>query len=330
MKKKIIPYLLFFTILLLVVNIVLDFTSKKKTQKFDKDLSAAVIENYYLETLDECGIDLKWIKIKPNKDDSKDSLENIINVKIPADLPFPVLLKYLQSKSDLPFVKVTGEEKKKNKEFVLKVFSNNIQKLESNIVKDESVTRAGSRIAFIITGFGDLSKSKQTDLLKSPYPFAVELVPDEKETILVDSLRKFKKEHVVLLNDDIAGSKFLLKESYSKEKLRAAVKNILSAYKYNSLYLIDTASDLFSQSKYGIIEEEIKGNKIRYEFSSSFARLDSGSVENVKNRLDRLLENAGSAGKTARIDAGNYLSIIDKIDKLFRKGNKIIYPSENL
>jgi len=330
LKKRIIQYLLFFSILLLVGNIIINLTSKKKEKKFESDLSAAVIENYYLETLDECGIDLKWIKIKPNKDDSKDSIQNIINVKIPPDISFPVLIKYLQSKADLPFVIVKGEEKRKNKEFTLKVFSNNIQKLESNIVKDENLSRGGVRMAFIITGFKDLTKAKQNELLRSPYPFAVELIPDERDINLPDSLKKFRKDYIVTLNDDISGSRFLLKNSYSNEKLRAAFRNILSVYKYNSLYLIDTASDLYAQSKFQIVEDEIKASKVKYDKKNVFVCLDESKTDSVRARFDRFMENAGSAGLTAILDASNYLSILDKIDKAFRKGNKVIYPFENL
>lgn len=329
MKKKIAVYMLGFTIFLLVANIVIDLTTKKKEKIFENDLSSLGLENNYLETLDEFGVDLKLIKVKPNKDNEKDSVTNIINVKIPADIPFPVFLQSFQKKIDYPFVKLKSEEKKKDKEFTVKVFVNNIQKLESDVVREENTRRTGVKLSFIITGFNSLSKRSQIELLKSPFPFAVELVPSEKEAVMVDSLGKFNKEHVVCLNDDIEGKKFLLSNSYSKEKLRAAVKNILSAYKYYALYLIDTDSDLFTQSKYNIIEKELLDSKVRLAKRNSFVCLDDDKKEKMSDRLDKFLENAGAAGNIAVIDAGNYMSIIDKIEKLFKRGNKIAPPSGN-
>ena len=181
----------------------------------------------------------------------------------------------------------------------MKIFCNGIQKIESNISKDEALSRTGAKIAFIITGFNSLSKNKQNELLKSPFPFAIELVPSEKETGMVDSLRKFNKEHVVNLNDDISGKKFLLSNSYSNEKLRAAVKNILSAYKYFSLYLIDTSSDLFTQSKYGLIEKELKLNSIHLEKHNSFVCLDDDNKESINSRLIQFVESAGGGRKNS-------------------------------
>ncbi len=330
MKKKAVQYLLFLTILLLIANFIIDFTGKKKEYHFENDLSSLEIENKFLETLDECGIEMKWIKVKPNKDSGKDSVDNIINVKIPEDLPLPVLVKYMQGKVDYPFALVKAEEKKKNREITLKVFSNGIQKLEANIARDGGLKRAGSRFAFIINGFESLSKAKQTELLKTPFPFAVELVPSQKETALIDSLKKFKKEHVVLLNDDISGDKFLLKDSFSKEKLRAAVKNILTAYKYYPLYLIDESSDLYSQSKWSFIESEFRANKIRLDKRSDYMVIGGDKEEELLASLDSFIEASGTAGKTGIIDAEDYTALLLKIDKLFRKGNKILYPTENL
>lgn len=330
MKKKVVQYLLFFTVLLLLANFLIDFTRKKKENHFENDLSALEIENKFLETLDECGIEMKWIKVKPNKEGGKDSVENIINVKIPDDLPIPVLVKYMQGKTDYPFVSVRAEEKKKNREIALKIFSNGIQKFEANIIRESSLKRSGARFAFIISGFDGLSKARQTELLKTPFPFAVELVPSGKEITMTDSLRKFKKEYVVLLNDDISGDDFLLKDSFSKEKLRAAVRNIISAYKYFPLYLIDTSSDLYSMSKWNIIETEFRGVKIRLDKKSDYMPVQADKNIDLNGALDSFIESAGSAGKTALIDAEDYLSLLGKIDKLFRKGNKIIYPSENL
>jgi hypothetical protein len=318
-----------FTIFLLVANIIIDLTTKKKEKIFENDLSSLGLENNYLETLDEFGVDLKLIKVKPNRESGKDSVTNIINVQIPADIPFPVFLQSFQKKIDYPFVKLKSEEKKKDKEFTVKVFVNNIQKLESDVIRDENTRRTGVKLSFIITGFNSLSKGNQLELLQSPFPFAVELVPSEKEAILVDSLGKFNKEHVVCLNDDIEGKKFLLSDNYSKEKLRAAVKNILSAYKYYSLYLIDTDSDLFTQSKYNVIEKELLESKVRLVKRNSFTCLDDDKKENVRARLDKFLQNAGADENIAVIEAGNYMSIIDKIEVLFRKGNKVIPPCGN-
>lgn len=330
MRKKIVVYLLSLTILLLVAHILVDFISRKNITRFEKDLSSAEIENVFLETLDECGIQLKWIRIKPNREKGKDSVQNIIKVNIPADLPLPVILHYLQKKIDVPFIKLTAGERKQSKEVVLKIFSNNIQKLESVISKDDNTSRQSRNISFIISGFNSLSKSKQIELLKSPFPFAVELTPTENGAIMIDSLSKFRKEHIVVLNDDISGKKFLLNESFSKPKIIATVKNILAAYKYNTVYLIDVSSDLYSQSNYPLIEKELLGNKIKLYKRNTFALLDGDKTEVIGAKLKEYILDLNVSNKVFLIDADNYLAILDTIDKLFRKGNKIVLPAENI
>jgi len=329
LRKKLIAHLLSLTILLLVANIIIDYLSRKNEVHFDKDLSASEIEGKFLETLDECGIELKWIKIKPNRDKEKDSIQNIINVKIPADLPLPVLLHYLQGKIEEPFIRLTAGERKKSKEIVLKIFSNGIQKLESVITKDDKTLRNSTKISFIISGFNGVSKAKQLELLKSPYPFAVELIPSEKGVVMIDSLRKYKKEHVVLLNDDLSGKKFLLNESFSNPKLLASIKNILTAYKYYPLYIIDTSSDLFSQTNYPIIEKALVANSIKLLKRNTFFSLDADKKEITAEKLKQAVFDLNLSNKTFLIDADNYLIILDNVDRLFRKGNKIILPGDN-
>lgn len=330
MKKKITQYLLYFTILLLTANIIVDLIAKKNKPRFENDISSSVIENIYLETLDEEGIELNLIKIKRNREEEKDSLKNIFNVRIPGDLPFSVFMNYLQTKLNYPFIKLRGEEKKKDKELKLSIYSNNTLKLESNIIKDENLSRPGAKLSFIITGFNGLSKSRQEELLKSPFPFAVELVPSDKEAGMVDSLKKFRKEHTVLLNDDISGKNFLLLERYSEGKLMASIKNIITSFKYYPVYMIDTGSDLFGRPKYGIVEKEILRNKIRLEKRNAFICLDDEKRENIINKLTEAANGRENKNKIFLIEGENYLSVFDEINKLFRKGNKIISPSENL
>ncbi len=330
MKKKAVQYLLLISISLLIISVAVDIVFKKQEMHFEKDFSAAEIEKTYLNTLDECGFDSKWIKIKPNRDGANDSVPHIINVKLPSDLPFPMLVKYFQSKIDAPFVKLRCDELKRDKDFSIKVFSNGILKFESDIERETELVRKGVKVSFIITGFNDLSVAQQTDLLKTPYPFAVELVPTDKDAALTDSVKKFKKDYIVTFNDDISGKKFLLKDSYSRDKLIANVLEILSAFKYNSLYLIDTASDLHSQSNYPLIEKEMKRNKIRFENRNTYICLDDDKKENIYNGFIQAVEGSGGDSRIFLIDASNYISILDKVEKFFRKGNKIISVYENL
>ncbi len=329
MRKKVVVYLLSLTILLLVANIIINYFSPKNEFHFEQDITVSEIETKFLETLDECGIELKWIKIKPNRNKEKDSIQNLINVKIPADLPLPVLIHYIQGKMDEPFIKLSAGERKKSKEIVLKIFSNGIQKLESVITKDDNTLRKGSRISFILSGFSGVSKSRQLELLKTPYPFAVELTPSEKELVLIDSLRKFKKEHVVLLNDDVSGKKFLLNESFSNPKLLASVKNILSAYKYYPLYIIDSSSDLYNQSNYSIIDKAFIANNVKLVKRDVFLSFEDENKENIAEKLKQAVVDLKMVNKIFIIDADDYLAVVNVVEKLFRKGNKIVLPAVN-
>lgn len=325
-RYKVIKYFLITAVVLLVANIAVDFFVGKQVD--EEDINSGYINKRFEVILKEFGIDSSWISKKDIKQKTTDSLDFIYKIKVPPDLPIPVLLNQINTELNDLHLTITSKEKNINGPTQCRILYKNSLMLMADIDIDLDLRRKSSSIGFIINNIEDLSDEEFTKLLEYPEYFAFILTPTKKAEEYKKRILDHDKEYILMLNDDIDEPDYKMEEDFSKARLKSAVRSIIGTFSDTKLFVIDDQSDLHKSSLNAFLESEFKKRKLDLVSSSRFVWLTGSDEQDLQSRFRYLCRSLASGGsRIFTLRADDFYDLSTDIDNLRKKGYKFILPS---
>lgn len=327
-KKKIIQILFLSALLLLAGNFLAGKLITGITSGNKKEISLDAADKKFKLSLSQLGIDERLIKLKKKKSDSE---PNDYKITIPADLAIPLILVELKNNFADESVEIVFNEKTIGGKTFIKLSQHDNLLLKAEMDYDKTLLRAGGYIAFILEGFDELDEQSITALLKAPELFGILLTPSKKNLKFADSLSNYRKEVVVLLNDDINELDYKLAENYSENRLKKSIEAIIKGFKKSVCIVIDENSDLNNSSVKPLLAKEFEARKILFMNKNLIYSPVGSSIEEKLKSFDEMLDKTkNNLSKAVLVDADEFLSYMPEIIRYRKIGYKFVNPSEVL
>ena len=102
-------------------------------------------------------------------------------------------------------------------------------------------------------------------VLNIPELFYTVLTPKDESKKRLSQLSKAGKRYALLLDDNITELNFKLSSSYSDDKIKKSIKEIVGTFYNAAFFIIDDRSDLFESKKYPLIQSELLKRGIKVD-----------------------------------------------------------------
>ena len=323
-KRKIIYALISISILLIIGNILLENLYYDDDIIIVQELSKNEIEEIFLATLIDYGIISDWIsKITPRNSIS-DSLKYFYKVKFPKDISIASFIKDVNASFVKQPVVIKSVEQRNYSNSEIKIFSNNILKLNAKLIHDRKIKRKYAEFGFIVKIDDQINDEVLDGLSKLYFNFTVAFIPSEFSSEVLDEI---ESDYIIILNDEINDSRFLLDEDYSKQRLVNTIKEIIITYGRKAVYLIDESSILYNSKIYSLIKEEFEKRGIKILPLNSVTILKAESEIQLKSLFEFYATSLkGKEGKTFFISYNDFLLLTPMIERQIKMGDKILSP----
>jgi hypothetical protein len=158
----------------------------------------------------------------------------------------------------------------------------------------------------------------------------VVLTPKDEAKKRLLQLSKANKRYALLLDDNITELNYKLSDSYSDDKIKKSIKEIVGTFYSAAFFIIDDRSDLFESEKYPLIKSELLKRGIVLVPKSRFEFLTSSKISAEDKFQDFMLTVNKSDEKILMVNAQDFLTITSIIPAYRKIGYKFIYPGDIL
>jgi hypothetical protein len=333
-KKTFTKYLFGLTIFLLVVNIIIEFVVRPSKHGNNgeskiRELTTRQIDSIFVDVLDQYGIESKWISTKQVKIKDEDSLKKQFTVNLPADLPIPLIIRDINKVIENDITGFVSEEKKIFGTTEIRIYTNELLKLKATLVSDPQTIRERNNITFVITDAANLKQSDFSKFLSLPYSLCLTVIPSESASFQVDSIKKYSKEYIVLLNNEMTGKKYKLESRDQKTLIRNSISNILKDFKEAKLLTVDETSRLFNSVIYNFVRDEFKKRNKELVPLSQFIFLSANNESELISKFKfHCMDGSSGNQKTFLISYENFLKIRPELELFKKKGHRILPISQ--
>lgn len=327
LKKTFTKYLLVAAIILLVVNVTIDIVKRPSKKEIDsvRELTTNQIDSVFLRVLKEYGIEDEWVSTKKIKVAYEDSITKQFIVKLPADLSIPLIIKDVNGIIQNDITGFVSEEKKIFGTTEIRIYTNEILKLKATLVPDVSVVRDQNELCFVISDVYDLNAGRFSEFLSIPFDICGVMIPGDSYAVQADSLKKYSKEYIVLLNDENTETKFRLEKDDQKALIKNSVYNVVAGFKDVVLFCIDEQSKLFNSTFYNFVRDDFLRRGIKLVHKSEFLQITSDNDEELISKFRYHCDDkSGSRQKIFFISFDEFQKLQNELSKFRKKGSRII------
>lgn len=316
-------------VILLIANIVISkYVTNDEQPKNRESLNGIEIDKSFHSALKNYGFSDSWISKKKIKTFSGDSLFAVYSVKVPKDVPIQLLILELKNIFWEYEVNLEAEEIDAGKKSLLKISSDNKLRLAAEFYYDEKIFRQFGTVSFLVSDLPLQDEELLNKVLYIPELFYAVLIPKDESKKRLLQLSKAGKRYALLLDDNITELNFKLSGSYSDDKIKKSIKEIVGTF-YNAVFfIIDDRSDLFESKKYPLIQSELLKRGIKLIPSSKLETLTSSKVNAEDKFQDFMLAVQKSDEKVLVVSANDYLTISTLIPSYRKIGYKFIFPGD--
>jgi hypothetical protein len=324
-KRKTINYLVACAVILLIINTAIDNKEKPPKEKIVNELSVLQIEKVFFKVLDDYGIESNWITHKKYKTSDFDSAKVEYFVKLPQDLPVPLIIKEINQVIEKDITGFVSDEKKMYGTTEIRIYTNEVLKLKATLIPDKANIRNRSDLSFIVSDACELGEKDFKQFLSTYFPVAALIIPDKDNFAAMDSLKSYTKEYSVLISDDIDDKEMKLNPEYSKTLLHGSILNIVNKFESNRAYIIDDNSKIFNSTRYRYVKNDFRDQGAVLHPRSELINMDiSEDTELISKFKTQCSDTLGTKQKIFLIPYDNFLKLADLIEKYKKRGNKII------
>lgn len=329
LPKNIAVILFGVVVILLVVDIVITkYVTDEEQPKNRETLSGIEIDKSFHSALKNYGFSDSWISKKKIKNISGDSLFSSYTVKVPKDVPIQLLILELKNIFWEYEVNLEAEEITAGKKTLLQISSDNTLKLAAEFYYDEKIIRQFGTVSFLVNDLPLQDEEQLKTVLNIPELFYTVVTPKEESKKRLSQLSKAGKRYALLLDDNITELNFKLSSSYSDDKIKKSIKEIVGTF-YNAVFfIIDDRSDLFESKKYPLIQSELLKRGIKVIPFSKLETLAASKVNSEDKFQDFMLTVKKNDEKVLMVSANDYLTISTLIPSYRKIGYKFIYPGD--
>ncbi len=327
---KNIALILFGTVvLLLIVNILVSkYVDKDEQPKHREVLSGIEIDKIFHTALANYGFSTNWIIKKKIKSISGDSLYSTYNVNVPNDVSIHSLLLELKNLFWEDDVEIDAEELANPKRTLVRLISDQKLKLAAELTNSDKIKREFGTIAFLVNDLPLQNEEVLKSFLITPELFYAVLTPRDEAKKRLSQIAKANKRYALLLDDNITELNFKLSSSYSDDKIKKSIREIVGTFYNAAFFIIDDRSDLFESEKYPLIKSELLKRGIVLVPKSRFEFLTSSKVNTGDKFQDFMLTVKKSDEKILMVNAQDFLIISSLIPAYRKIGYKFIYPGD--
>lgn len=321
---------MFVALALLLINIVVDLFKPKSSKPVAKELSRAEIENTFWKVLDDYGINASWVKKKNFREEYEDSIKIQFFVTLPAEVPIPLIIKDINNVIEKDITGFVSKELQIFGTTEIRIYTNEMLKLKATLTPDPKLERNRNEFSFIISDAFKHSDKQFNYFLNLTYPVAAAVIPEPDEILKADSLQRFSKEYVLLINDDIDDSKMKLIQEYQKELLRGSIRNILSAFPRAKYIAVEERGTLFNSPIYNFVRDEFKKRRFTVFPLREFIRLETEDEQELVSKFKFYSEDTtASRQKVFYLTLDNFSKITPLIAGYKKQGSKIVPVSKS-
>ncbi len=324
-KNKIVRYLIIACIALSIIYLLIDLVMKPNAEKTLKQITTSYAEAELKNVLTNLNFDERWIKTWKISKTSRDSINHILNVSIPTDFPFPVLLNELNKKFINCPVEISSIENVINQKSTLLVKQNNSVILKAIVINDTSAQRKTNQFCFLISNVNKLNIKEIDYLVNLPEKFALLLIPEKTSMLIKESALKNNKQYFILFNDDIDEIKYKLDEDFSEDRLISSLKNIISDFSDTKAYCIDMNSDLARSPVYSLLQREFTKRKLPLIKLDQFINISDTDEDMLSESIKTLIKKSDKP-LVYEIEAEQFVTIIGSLELEILRGNKLVFP----
>lgn len=267
-------------------------------------------------------LDQNWVKIKSKKKNKILSYQ----VKIPTDLPIPILLADIKE-----IVQVYSTE---IKVFELSQISGvtNIEFKNKNEILfnlkfeyDKNIKRNRISFGFVLYDISDISQNELNKIIILPHHFLGLLIPSENNILVKDTLIDHQKSYAILFNHNINDEKYVIKNSFTKLRVKISLINIFNDFNNTSGLFIENNfySEINKHKPY--IETEFTKSNYKIEYLNNFIDLREKEINEQKSLLKYYMEtNPNKTNIVFLANSIDFLNLVKEIEKYKKKGNKLL------
>jgi len=329
LPKNIAMILFGVVVILLVANIVITkYVANDEQPKNREALSGIEIDKSFHSALKNYGFSDSWISKKKIKNISGDSLFAAYSVKVPKDVSIQLLILELKNIFWENEVSLDAEEIAAGKKSLLQISSDNKLKLAAEFFYDEKVIRQYGTVSFLVNDLPLKDEEQLNTVLNIPELFYTVLTPKDESKKRLSQLSKSGKRYALLLDDNITELNFKFSDSYSDDKIKKSIKEIVGTFYKAVFFIIDDKSDLYGSNKYPLIESELLKRGITLVPSSKLGTLASSKVKSEDKFQDFMLTIQKNDEKVLMVSSNDYLTVSKLIPSYRKIGYKFIYPGD--
>lgn len=323
-KKKLIFSLVVIAIILLIGNTLIEHV-KKPARENSSGTAKSKIENKLLKVLDSYAIEHSWIEKKSINNRNYDSLQYIYFIKIPYEIPIPLIIRDLDNEFKNENIKIISKEKENFGNTSVKIYSNHILKLWTNFIVDNKIKRPYSKISFLIKGINNLSKQQIERLINFPYPLTFVISPSNSMKKYLPEIQTMGKEFCILLNDNIDNEEYKISPGFSKNRLKASVISIFVTFKQAKEFFFDPNSQMYKSVIFNFIKDEFAKRKIKLKSINIFPYLSGNNHNDLISKFRFFAKSSvGKKKRTLLLNANALLILQNELQNYIKKGNKIV------
>ena len=325
-KRRAVYILFAVAVLLLAVNLLLNKLLPETNPEHEAFiLSGLEINNRFLQAVNNFGLEEDWIVVR-KLSNKPDSLFSSYKIKLPPDLPIPVLISEVNTELSSDSVEIKSIEKKMGGRTKLEIYSGGFLKLISDIDYDKELVRKRGSVGFFIE---DISFDDQEDslLFDVPESFAVLLIPSKENKKHSKFILNKGKEFALLLDDEIDDLEFKLSEGHSNNRILNSVKSIIGSFSRAIFFVIDDDSELFHSKVFPVIFAELEKRNIKLLLKSTFYQLENDEETDLINSFDSLIKQLAEEKLFIRSNVEGFRLLLPEIARYRKVGFKFINPS---
>jgi hypothetical protein len=326
--KEIIIFLFSLAVLILVLNIAVSKVLLHKRNQSDlAGLNSEAIKIKFISALHNFGIKEDWIAEAKDRVNRKDSLKYFFKINVPKDIPISLLIKEINNSFEPGEIIYYSKETKINGVTNLFLISGGFEKLSAEFAYNAEIRRTSCSIGFLIYGINLLNPSVMNQLISTPEPFTIVLLPSKQSLELTKQIKANEKDYAVLLNTDINDLDYKLSSAYSPERLKMSIRSILGDFSNSIAYVYNGKSDFTSGLKFSFIKQEFEKRKVNFIDLNKFNLIDQKGIP-LDIAFDSIVNKAlDKKNEFIFISADHYLKIMPQISKYRKIGYKFINNS---
>lgn len=328
MKKNLIYILVGLAVVLLLINILINWTNKKPPVEKKPELKTSLVDSLFINSIQKFNLDSNWVETIAINSRQYDSLDHVYKIKLPGDLRPAIVLQQLKNDFISLPAKLISDEKIVNDYTTLNILTNNQLKLQATFTVVSELERPHSKIAYILSNFDQVDEETKELLYHSVLPFSVLLLPSLQNDSLLTGILDYKKTYSVLIDDGIDAPNYGLEKDFSKIHLKESVRYITWNYSAAELFIINEKSELFRSAIFNFIKDEFGSRDIRLYTTNDFITLPA-NIDEAKSLNNFYIEsNVNKPGKVIILPANIFTKLEPDLLEAKMRGTRFYSPKE--